>query len=381
MGSDRKGTVLKAGGRAESLECKFTRDVLRCFVVHCPEELKIPDQLDWDRLAHVVLHYNLGSIFAYVLNSDSVPAGLRNSWNEWRMRCLFSNIRSLKTACKLFSTLEKAGISAVGLRGLTLSHFSYPDPGLRPMRDVDILIAPSDRHRIVDLMKSQGFIPAQILRTQFVYHIDGTIFEVHWSLLNIKRYRSAVDSEAFVKSRRKIPTPEGSVYCLSKEKELLGLVAHAFVHHELDRILQIVDIALYMMRADIDWKYITSWCRQAHMTNIFLFTLTFVNYFFNLHLERRLEVFGQSLPQGTSKTFESYIVRLFDRDTIFDHLRRKKNLFFVAEQPIVKLKQALRLIAPDEVRDLLQLLAKGELSRIGRCENGKKVVELEAPGT
>lgn len=117
------------------------------------------------------------------------------------------------------------------------------------------------------------------------------------------------------------------------------------------------------------------------MTNIFLFTLTFVNFFFNLHLERRLEVFGQSLPQGTSKTFEAYMVKLFDRDTIFHYLRRKRNLFFVAEQPIVKLKQALRLIAPDEVSDLLQLIAKGDVSRIGRCENGKKVVELEAPGT
>src|SRR3954451_2652105 len=43
------------------------------------------------------------------------------------------------------------------LKGAALAHLVYGDPGLRPMRDVDLLVPTADTRRAVDLLTRCGF--------------------------------------------------------------------------------------------------------------------------------------------------------------------------------------------------------------------------------
>lgn len=45
---------------------------------------------------------------------------------------------------EMLSALEQDGMRALVLKGAALAHTVYPHPGLRPMRDLDILVSPND---------------------------------------------------------------------------------------------------------------------------------------------------------------------------------------------------------------------------------------------
>jgi hypothetical protein len=262
----------------------------------------------------------------------------------------------LKSTAKLFSIFEAERIPAVALRGITLAEWIYPEPSLRPMKDVDILLQSAARHSFVDQLKKYGLLPVKKLRSQFVYCIDNTVFEIHWSFLTPKRYRNAANFNQWFISRRSINTAEGQIYCLKPEDELLELICHVFIHHELDRFLQIIDIAILVTNTRLDWDYLRLWCKDASMTRLFCFTMAYVDYIFDLNLQKKLARFGLCLSPKIYKVFDAYASYLFDEDSLSHFIRRKKNILFVAEQPKIKIKQLARFLNAKEISILSELL-------------------------
>ena len=359
IGAALERSRLKTNYQSTFPEFRFVCDVLGQFITRRCGEIEITDQVDWPSVSRLTTAHNLGAIFNDAFRSEKVPLEILSEWKRFEMNLLFKNIRSLKAAVKLFSILGNGGIRAVGMRGLTLAHRVYRSPGLRPMRDIDILISSKERDKLLAVMESCGFEPLKRLRSQYVYDIDGIEFEIHWSLLTAKRYRSKVDSDVLIDSSEVFRTPEGNIYCLSDEYELLGLVTHAFIHHDLTVMSQLVDIGIFMVRSDIDWEEIAIWCKQARMTRMFVFTLSFINHLFNLRREEMLERFWSFSPKEKDRMFEAYITPFFERSGLSQFLRRKRNLIYVAEEPFVKIAQFFRLFSLTEARDTFQRYFKG----------------------
>lgn len=330
--------------------------VLRNFITGTNPTV-IPEHLNWGRLEKIITRNGLIPIVKSLLNTDpEIPQNLLRNWKNISIRVFLKNQRSLKATVKLFRFLEEEGISAVTLRGMALAQWVYPGMALRPMVDVDILVKYEVRHSLFDLLKKHGLLPVKTLRSQFVYEIDSTFFEIHWSFLTPKRYRTAADFDNWIDSRRTIDTVEGKLYCLTPENEFLNVICHAFIHHELDSLLKLVDISLLSREKDMDWEYIHTWCKRASMMRLFCFTLAFCDYLFDLSLKNKCSQFSAKLPSQEDKVFEAYASRLFDEDLCIHFVRRKKNLLFIAERPIVKLKQLLRLLSLDETSEFFSLI-------------------------
>jgi hypothetical protein len=357
-------------GKKEGLEEKFISRALHDFIYRKPTRLLPTAKLDWNRVDAVIFHYNLIPIFHSLFNGPPIDAERIQRWHRVRINSLRKNILVLKTAADLFSIFEQNGIAAVALRGLNLAHFFYPDPDLRPMRDVDILVDPRDRHKLKDVLESRGYAADRVLRSQWVYTINQIIFEFHWSFLTTKRYRTAIDSAWLINSRIPKKTDEGLIFCLPREQELISVVAHAFIHHELDRLMPLIDLGLLMADPNLDWDFIVAWCRKRRLTNLFLFTLSFVNRLLMLNREEYLQRFNRSLPAGILNTFEAYAAVIWGRYTFRFRLSRMKTLFYVAENPFTKLRQFLRLIHPQEFLRFHRLLTRGKLLRRGGMELG-----------
>ena len=51
---------------------------------------------------------------------------------------------------KVFDILDKAGICAVALRGPFLVEKIYPEPGFKPLHDLDILINENDSEKMIN---------------------------------------------------------------------------------------------------------------------------------------------------------------------------------------------------------------------------------------
>lgn len=58
---------------------------------------------------------------------------------------------------KILTVYSAAGIESLVLKGAALAHLVYPEPGWRPMRDIDILVRRSDAIRAQRLLADLGF--------------------------------------------------------------------------------------------------------------------------------------------------------------------------------------------------------------------------------
>lgn len=311
----------------------------------------LPDKLDWNQFEYIAARNGLIPIVYSILKDTTVPVEKLLNWRHVSIQTIANNTRALNAATKLFAILENEGIPAVAMRGLALTQLVYADSMLRPMVDVDLLIPSRTRDYIVQRLRTHGLVPKQIFRSQFVYEIESTRFEIHWSFLTPKRYRSQI-YDVWTENRIPLNTEYGMIYCLSPENELINLICHAFIHHELDTLLKLVDISLVANSAKLDWRYILRWFEETEMTRILYITLGFIDFLFDFEFLKRFPYDVIDLPLNSDKYFQAYAAHLFSTDNVLYALRRKKVLMFVAKKPSIKLKQLIRLISKDQISDI-----------------------------
>ena len=352
------------GAEKGSLEETYIRQQLGSFIRGEAKRIKPPGDVDWQRLETIVFYHNVAAIFSNLIgNNDQV-----SHWLPHKMKILVANLHNLKATVSLFSILDDRKINAVGMRGIHLANFIYADPSIRPMHDVDILIRPEDRERLHDAFEEEGYKPTDYLRSQLVYNINDVIFEIHWSSLTAKRYRDFLDSDFLVSSRQARRTPEGTLYCLPLEQELICVVTHAFIHHNLDTLLRITDIGLLMVRPQMDWEFIIDWSRRVKLSNLFCFALGFVNRFFHLGKERELSLFGDIQPVDVKDVYHAYEEYLWGRESLGGRLLMHRNQFYIAERFETKMRQLLRLLDPTKLASLYHLLVNKKNYRIGNVD-------------
>lgn len=328
---------------------KLVQEALGRFIVGDDRPLVPPSTVDWvevDRLARV---HSVGPILLRALAQDAVPSELASRWGQARTTYLRNHLRAMRAAVRLFAILEDAGLRAAATRGLVLAQELYPEPGLRPMRDVDVVV--EDRDAVAAALAARGIEPVERRRTQLIYVLDGITFEIHWIFLNSKRYMGTVTSTSLIDSRRPLPTPEGLIFRIDDTEEMLALITHVFIHHELDKLHPLVDIGLYLRRTEIDWTALRTLCRQHNLTRMVALSCAFADWLLETGLPLPIDV----PMRHRLRTFEAFRAQLFGGDRLAHHARRKAALLWVAERPGLKARQLLRFLARDELRQLLHI--------------------------
>jgi hypothetical protein len=94
----------------------------------------------------------------------------------------------------IVSAYDAAGIPALVLKGAALAHMVYPEPGLRPMNDMDILVPESDARRAQQVLADLGFrapLPSGSVflhrhLTEAILHTEGipVMVEIHLKLFS-----------------------------------------------------------------------------------------------------------------------------------------------------------------------------------------------------
>ena len=342
--------------RKETDADNYVRRVLSAFIQNRPVTQGPADATDWMSVGQTVAMHGLEGVFLHALKGIHVPHEMIDAWQKRTMAVLFDNLRSLRTAVKLFSILEDNKIPAVAMRGLKLAHKDYVSAGMRSMGDIDILIAPEDRDRFLNVVARSNLPLENVLRSQYILKIDGVLFEIHWSFLTARRYREQLKSSVLLSSRQRFTSQEGSIYGLSVENELIGLVTHSFVHHELGVLKQLLDIAIYMTKPELDWHYIRHWCEGARLTRMFDLTLRVASRFFMLKSEGFQQAFGDRGSPRIERTLPDYINPFFGQTSFRSYLHRKGNLLYVAENPMKKLEQLICFVSFKEVQELFHRL-------------------------
>ena len=132
-----------------------------------------------------LLYHNLRALGVADPALPYYKAVYRQTW--YKNNTLFYQMAGVLTA------LRAAGLDTLVLKGTPLALQYYPDLGLRPMGDFDLLVRTADMPRVVPVLAEHGWrpfdqaaIPAGYLEIQqagtFV-HVDGRHFDLHWHAL------------------------------------------------------------------------------------------------------------------------------------------------------------------------------------------------------
>ncbi len=252
------------------LELLFLRDVAAISDVG-----KLGDA-DWLEVKKMLAEHRLGPLFHWRLTHECsflpVPPSIRE-YCEGSFRA--ATIRSLgiqRELLKLHRILESSGIRHVGLKGARLAFFCYPQPGLRPMRDLDILVPEADVLKAFDALIDGGcsridkYDGSAEAWTKHSHHMPPLRspsrmigVELHRSLFHLKENGAEgfelSELEGFWERHAALSLAGKKIPYLSPAEQLLHLIVHAVYDHQFNNgPLLISDIGYLLQCEQVDWE-------------------------------------------------------------------------------------------------------------------------------
>ena len=200
-----------------------------------------------------------------VLSDQEAITALRNAW-------LFKHL------WVILQTLQKQEIPVVLLKGADLARSLYPEPGLRWMTDLDLLVQPAQFEHALSLLNSFGYyeyLPeASPGLDRLISHHAHLVkkdkipifLELHKALISTQAFRYAVPMDWFWQNletcvlwgNNPISGTQNDVYILNPTANLLFLAAHLMLQHggENVSLRWLLDLQrLVKYRGDeIDWQ-------------------------------------------------------------------------------------------------------------------------------
>lgn len=228
---------------------------------------------DWPTIATMAAAHRLEPLLAWRAITDgwAVPDEVASAWDAARRTAALHSL-GFQAALRLAGgRLDAAGIGWVALKGVALAWRDYPAPELRPMRDIDLLVARADVLHAAGVLAAAGFaMPgsdaaavAEALRQD--KHLPplehtglGVTLELHHALSDAPErhgYRTPqLDPAAMLAGREALAVGGASVPCPASEDLLAHLMVHALYGHRLDcGPLVLADIHFLLAGREIDW--------------------------------------------------------------------------------------------------------------------------------
>ena len=200
--------------------------------------------------------------------SLAIPADLRARLRARRTQHAHAAAVRTRVVADVASALAQAGVPVLVLKGAALAHLVYGDPGLRPMRDVDLLIRKADAGRALDVLGRCGFQPGGLVVPAHHHHLRGMAKTQEGATVTIELHHELLPRTPFVEPRdyddligRSQPFEWGGISyrTLGREDMLWHVYAHAFVILPLRpgaiRLLSVADLthATEAWIDQIDW--------------------------------------------------------------------------------------------------------------------------------
>ena len=200
-----------------------------------------------------------------------LPLAVKQQLQGLYLRHRWANQVRTSVLRKILTAYNAAGIESLVLKGAALAHLIYPQPGLRPMRDLDILVRESEAVQAQCLLADLGFHAPLPNNETFTsgHHLDIATLHAEGFCISVE-----VHHRLF---RRNYPGPTGmesltvtplsflldgeglTAYTLGYEDMLWHLCQHmiqdvsVFASTRLIWIADIVTFAEYFV-TEIDWK-------------------------------------------------------------------------------------------------------------------------------
>ncbi len=163
----------------------------------------------------------------------------------------------------VLGALASNSVETLILKGTALAYDLYAAPELRPRADVDLLVAQSDATAAIDTFRTLGFsmphtsgdehaVRQVTLTRRDAYGFEHD-YDLHWDVTNTPVFASVLRFDALQKRARLLPRLGPHAQGLSDADALLLACIHRVAHHhDTERLIWLVDIALLRRRMSED---------------------------------------------------------------------------------------------------------------------------------
>lgn len=193
-----------------------------------------------------------------------VPETIADGWQSAYRNGAIGALTAQAALLRLARAFADDGVPLVALKGAWLAFFAYPEAALRPMRDLDILVAADDLPRALDAMARAGCAVPEDREAAIARALDGDKHVAPIMLPDCDRaielhHRIAepglpcIATEAILADARTAMLGERAIGFPSPEHMLGHLVLHAAYNHRFDcGPLALIDIAMLARAESID---------------------------------------------------------------------------------------------------------------------------------
>ncbi len=170
---------------------------------------------------------------------------------------------------ELADAFREEAIDFLVLKGSALRRTIYPDPALRPVRDLDILVKTAQFKTARTLLKQTGYIRRHRYASHEVFrHAEDSKkyfpVELHWTLGGFPVSLSAAAIDELFLRAVKVESAGLSFPTLHPVDALNLAAMHMIKHCSVNRMIWIYDLALLVQKLSgpDDWKLLQKICRE-----------------------------------------------------------------------------------------------------------------------
>ncbi len=198
--------------------------------------------------------------------NDAIPAEVRAEWKNAFRESALSSLLIWRELVATNALLKDAGFAPVALKGAWLAWHAYPQPALRPMRDIDLLLTPETVVAAFDLLRTHGYEQRGDMQISLdnAVLIDkhmpplvspgGVAIELHQRLWEVDGRMDHAAPTADERAIRGRAIQIGDLAYVHPQDLLAHLIIHAVYDHRLDcGPLVLTDIEYLLRCQQIDW--------------------------------------------------------------------------------------------------------------------------------
>jgi hypothetical protein len=218
---------------------------------------------EWAEIDYLAEQHRLRPWLFERWSGATVPPEIIARWRDSRRLAGMVALAQRSDLLTMARLLSDAGIRAVALKGPWLAWYAYPSPALRPMNDIDLLVAPEQAMAAYELLLAAGYKQARAYETSpehalsHDWHLpqlaspDGMVVELHmlcWSG-DVPRPR-----DAGLLARARTMGPDDPLLYPAAQDMFAHLVIHATGAGRLDTgPLALIDLDRLLARETLDW--------------------------------------------------------------------------------------------------------------------------------
>jgi hypothetical protein len=234
---------------------------------------------DWDYVLESSIAHAVAPLFYNGLRQVStaaVPEPVLSELHRIYRNNALRNDRLYRNVETLFLAFQREKIEAVGLKDLQLAWEIYPEPALRPMGDIDILIRREDYERVAVVLSGLDFAPekpelSMIRKYGWAHHFrreeDESWLDIQWNVCQrewdtFNEQGRNFDIETMWRRAREMRVHTAYVLVPSPEDMLFHLCLH-LEGHKYSELVLVCDIAeLVRHYSEFDWETVVSLARR-----------------------------------------------------------------------------------------------------------------------